>query len=83
MFSVVILDPSGAERNCVPQSTIQRALTSSKIDLAPPYRPPSAVRVLLAAMLSIGGSLLIDALLVSAGTDRVLFDEGLRALPVL
>ena len=49
------------------QSTIQRALTFSKIDLAPPHRPPSAVRVLLATVLSIGGSLLTDALLVSAG----------------
>jgi hypothetical protein len=52
----------------VSQSTIQRALTFSKIDLAPPYRPPSAVRVLLSTVLSIGGSLFADALLVSAAT---------------
>ncbi len=50
------------------QSTIQRALAFSKIDLAPPHRPPSAVRVLLSTVLSIGGSLLVNALLVSAGT---------------
>ena len=50
------------------QSTIQRALTYSRVDLAPPHRPPSALRVLLATVLSIGGSLLTDALLVSAGT---------------
>jgi hypothetical protein len=52
----------------VSQSTIQRALTFSKIDLAPPYRPPSAVRVFLSTVLSMGGSLLTDALLVSAAT---------------
>jgi uncharacterized SAM-binding protein YcdF (DUF218 family) len=57
-----------AEGNRKPQSTIQRALEWSKIDFAPAHRPPSAVRVVLSTMLSIGGSLLIDALLVSVGT---------------
>jgi len=60
--------PADAERNCVLQSTTRRALTFFKIDLAPPHRPPSAVRVVLSTVLSIGGSLLINALLVSVGT---------------
>ncbi len=52
----------------MPQATIQQALEFSKIDLAPAHRPPSAVRVVLATVLSIAGSLLADALLVSIGT---------------
>jgi uncharacterized SAM-binding protein YcdF (DUF218 family) len=52
----------------VVQSTIQRVLTTLKSDLAPTVRPPSAVRVVVATALSISGSLLIDALLISVGT---------------
>jgi len=52
----------------VPQSTIQRALEPFKIDVAPAHRPPSARRVVLSTLLSIGGSLLITALLVSVGS---------------
>jgi hypothetical protein len=52
----------------VPQSTLQRALRFSKVDLAPVDRPPSAVRIALSTVLSIAGSLLVDALLVSVGT---------------
>ena len=57
-----------AERNCLPQSTIQRALKCFKIDVAPPHRPPSAGRVVLSTVSSIVGSLLITALLVSVGS---------------
>ena len=64
-----MLDPgTGAEKNAAPQSTIQRALTLFKIDVAPAHRPPSAGRVVLSTVLSIGGSLLITALLVSVGS---------------
>ena len=52
----------------MPQSTIQRALEPFKIDVAPAHRPPSARRVVLSTLLSIGGSLLITALLVSVGS---------------
>ena len=52
----------------MPQSTIQRALKFSKIDAAPAHRPPSAGRVVLSTVSSIGGSLLITALLVSVGS---------------
>ena len=51
----------------MPPSTVQRALNYCKIDFAPVDRPPSAVRVVLATVVSIGGSLLIDALLASVG----------------
>jgi hypothetical protein len=64
---------TGGERS---QSTIQRALAFSKIDLAPPHRPPSLVRVLLSTVLSIGASLLIDAVLVSAATTAFSSTKG-------
>ena len=60
----------------MPQSTIQRALTFSKIDVAPAHRPPSAGRVVLSTVLSIGGSLLINALLVSVGTALISSTKG-------
>jgi uncharacterized SAM-binding protein YcdF (DUF218 family) len=53
------------------QSTMRRALRFSKIDGAPTHRSPSAGRVLLSTVSSIGGSLLINALLVSVGTTLI------------
>ena len=50
--------------------------------LAPAHRPPSPLRVVLSTVLSIGGSLLVNALLVSVGTAAFSFDEGLRGFPV-
>jgi hypothetical protein len=55
----------------VPQSTVQRALAFSTIDVAPTHRPPSAGRIVLSTVSSIGGSLLITALLVSIGTTLI------------
>ena len=52
-----------------PPSTVQRVLNYAKIDFAPVDRPPSAVRLVLATVVSIAGSLLIGALLVSFGTE--------------
>ncbi len=45
-----------------------RLMSWLKIDLRPLHRAPSGWRVLLAAVLSIGASLLADALLVALGT---------------
>ena len=60
----------------MPQSTFERALTFTKIDVAPANRPPSTGRVLLSTVLSIGGSLLINALLVSVGTVLIPSTKG-------
>ena len=60
----------------MPQSTFERALTFSKIDVAPAHRPPSTGRVVLSTVLSIGGSLLINALLVSVGTVLIASTRG-------
>ena len=65
---VALEDPPDAEESCTPPSTVQRALNYAKIDFAPVDRPPSVVRVVLAMVVAIAGSLLIDALLVSFGT---------------
>ena len=45
-----------------------RALGIARIDFTPTHRQPSVPRVVLATVLSIGGSLLADALLVAIGT---------------
>jgi len=53
----------------VAQATIiDRSLSIAKVDFSPRHRQPSLIRVALASVLSIGGSLLADALLVAAGT---------------
>jgi hypothetical protein len=46
----------------------ERALTWARIDLSPTHRPPEWWRVLLATILSVAGSLAVDALLVFIGT---------------
>jgi len=67
---------AGAEENCGHRSGFQRALRFSKTDLAPTHRPPSTGRVVLSTMSSIGGSLLVDALLVSAATALISSTRG-------
>jgi hypothetical protein len=46
----------------------RRSLGLVRVDFAPVDRPPSALRVVVATVLSLGGSLLADALLVAIGT---------------
>jgi hypothetical protein len=46
----------------------RRPLGLARVDFAPAGRPPSALRVVVATVLSVGGSLLADALLVAIGT---------------
>ena len=49
----------------MPQSTMMdRSLDLVKIDFSPAHRPPAKSRVALATVVSLGGSLLADALLV-------------------
>ena len=43
---------------------MDRSLDLAKIDFSPPHRPPAKSRVALATVVSLGGSLLADALLV-------------------
>ncbi|HUK70743.1 MAG TPA: hypothetical protein VLW50_18625 [Streptosporangiaceae bacterium] len=45
-----------------------RALGLARVDFAPAHRQPPVTRVVLATALSVGGSLLADALLVVIGT---------------
>jgi hypothetical protein len=53
----------------VPQSTLKdRSLDLAKIDFSPAHRPPGPARLALATAVSLGGSLLADALLVVIGT---------------
>ena len=53
----------------MPQSAlIGRPLESVRIDFAPTHRPPSLLRLVLATVLALGGSLLADAALVAIGT---------------
>ena len=66
--SVAVLDAQTSAQS-EPPSTVRRALNYAKIDFAPVDRPPSALRVVLATAVSIAGSLLIGALLVSVGTS--------------
>jgi hypothetical protein len=49
-------------------SLVRRALGVAQVDFAPVHRQPSALRIAVATMVAIGGSLLADALLVAAGT---------------
>jgi hypothetical protein len=46
----------------------ERALALARIDFSPPHRPPAWWRVALATVLSLAGSLGVDALLVFIGT---------------
>jgi uncharacterized SAM-binding protein YcdF (DUF218 family) len=64
---VAVLDAQSSPQS-KPPSTIRRALNYCKIDFAPVDQPPSALRLVLATVLSIAGSLLAVALLVSVGT---------------
>jgi hypothetical protein len=47
---------------------VSRALRLVRVDFAPAHRPPSVLRVAVATVLSIGGSLLADAAVVVIGT---------------
>jgi hypothetical protein len=49
-------------------TTVERLLAIAKIDFSPRHQQPSPVRVALATLLSIGGSLIADGLLVAIGT---------------
>jgi len=52
----------------MPQPTlVLRALEWVRVDFAPRHRPPSALRVVAATIVSVAGSLLADALLVVIG----------------
>jgi hypothetical protein len=51
-----------------PSPLTGRAMALLRVDLAPPHRPPALPRVLLATLLSIGASLLADAILIAIGT---------------
>ena len=50
------------------QTIIDRSLEVVKIDFAPKHSQPSTLRVVLASVVALGGSLLADALLVAIGT---------------
>jgi len=53
----------------MPQSSLtSRALALARVDFAPTHRQPSVARVASATLLSVGGSLVADALLVALGT---------------
>ena len=52
-----------------PSTVIDRYLGMARIDFEPSHRQPSLPRVIVATVLSIGGSLLADALLVAIGTS--------------
>jgi hypothetical protein len=52
----------------VPTSIVDRSLKLLKIDFHPTQGQPAAVRVVVATVLSIGGSLAVDAALVAIGT---------------
>ncbi|MGB7050028.1 MAG: DUF6069 family protein [Acidimicrobiales bacterium] len=53
----------------MPQVTfLDRSLDLLKVDFDPRHRQPSPVRVLLASVLSLVGSLAVDAILVAIGT---------------
>ncbi|HUZ25574.1 MAG TPA: DUF6069 family protein [Streptosporangiaceae bacterium] len=47
---------------------VWRALELARVDFAPRYRQPPALRVVVATFVSVAGSLLADALLVVIGT---------------
>lgn len=53
----------------MPQSTLLDDLMRwTRIDFAPSHRPPSALRVVIATIVSLVGSLVADAVLVAIGT---------------
>jgi bacteriorhodopsin len=45
----------------------EQLMSIARVDFSPPHRPPSAVRIVLAAVASIVGSLAADAVLVIIG----------------
>ena len=47
---------------------LERLLGLARVDFAPAHRPPSIWRVLAALVVSVAGSLAVDALLVAIGT---------------
>jgi Family of unknown function (DUF6069) len=47
--------------------TLDRALSLARVDLAPTHRQPSALRVVIATVAAVGGSLAADAILVVIG----------------
>jgi hypothetical protein len=51
-----------------PPTPAERGMALLRLDFTPPHRPPTSVRVAVATILSIAGSLLADALLVVIGT---------------
>lgn len=51
-----------------PQPFLDRALALCRVDFAPAHRQPSAARVVAATIVSIAGSLAVDAALVAIGT---------------
>jgi hypothetical protein len=54
----------------MPEPTIvDRSLELIRIDFAPTHRQPAMLRVALATVLALGGSLLADVLLVAIGTS--------------
>jgi hypothetical protein len=50
-----------------PPTVLERALALGKVDFEPAHRQPSPVRLAIATLLSVGGSLLADALIVAVG----------------
>lgn len=50
------------------EAVVKRLLSVAKIDFAPRHRQPSAAQVLIASIVSLFGSLAIDAILVAIGT---------------
>ncbi|MGP0029808.1 MAG: DUF6069 family protein [Acidimicrobiales bacterium] len=53
----------------MPQTTIiDRSLGLAKIDFAPTHRPPSMLRLVMATVVALAGSLLADRLLIAIGT---------------
>jgi hypothetical protein len=47
---------------------VERSMSLLRLDFTPTHQQPSTVRVVLATVLSIAGSLLVDAALVAIGT---------------
>ena len=60
----VLTDPSQPRQD----SILSSAMTAVRLDFAPKHQQPSAVRILLATVVSILGSLAADAILVAIGT---------------
>jgi hypothetical protein len=50
-----------------PDTHFDRSLGLLKVDFAPPHRQPSTVRLVLATVVSLAGSLAVDAALVAIG----------------